>query len=328
MKLYSALMAFFAKNSFYRICGAFLCALVFLTGCTSVRHSVSVVEPAEKEADCRRIVSLSPSITETLYALGLGSSIVGVTRFCTYPKEAVKKASVGGYLDPSKEALLRLKPTIVMLRTEQRDLKRSLEQLKIQTHSVNHQTVEGILNSFQSIGETCHLNREADRLLKKTQQDIQTVAYHDGVEGMPKRKRPSVLLVLDRDFSVNELKQVFVAGQDGFYDWLIQHAGGEPVLSERKGFFPVSVEGLYALNPDVIIELLPSLPKAFSGRPMVSPWKKLTRLKAVQTNRVYTFRDDYMVIPGPRFVQILEQFAHVIHPEKAVLPLSKARSHD
>jgi iron complex transport system substrate-binding protein len=292
---------------------------VFLSAC-----QLSPVHPSlNSETPCKRIVSLSPSITESLYSLELDKELVGVTRFCKYPEAATHKPQVGGYLDPDKEALVRLKPTIVMLRTEQQHLKHELEALGIQTLSLNHGTVEGIRESFEQIGQTCQIKPRATAFVARLDQKIRTLEHAIRTRRKPSHASPSVLLVLDREFTANSLKQVFVAGQDGFYDWLITHAGGQPAFSSREGFFPISTEGLYALDPDIIIEILPSLPEVFEHKTSSSPWQALTRLKAVQHHQVYTLREDYLVIPGPRFVQILETFGQIITPKQIITPFSK-----
>src|SRR5690606_17941429 len=91
-----------------------------------------------KQNDCARIVSLAPSITETIYDLSLGSNLVGVTRFCKYPKEATLLPQIGGLLDPNIEAIVSLRPTLVVVLTEQSDIANRLKQLGLKTISVEH----------------------------------------------------------------------------------------------------------------------------------------------------------------------------------------------
>ena len=113
---------------------------------------------------CRRIVSLAPNITETLYALGLGDRIAGVTSFCKYPPEAAKKPQVGGYLNLDFEAVLKLEPDIVFLLPEQENARKYLENLKIKTVVLHNRMVGEILESILTIGKVCGAEKKAVNL--------------------------------------------------------------------------------------------------------------------------------------------------------------------
>jgi iron complex transport system substrate-binding protein len=268
---------------------------------------------------CKRIVSLSPSVTEVLYALNLGVQVAGVTRYCKYPKAARAKPQVGGYVDPDTEALLRLKPDLVILRGEQIQLSHQLTALGFLVLPVDHQTVPGILTSIDVVGKTCHREAQARELHQQLQQEIDSIA----ATLKQASSRPKVLVVLDRNVQSEKLKWAFVAGEDGFYNQLVKMAGGRNVLpSNKKGFLQISAEGILRLNPDVIIETTESLgpagvslSQAQQNAMAEAQWRSLSQVAAVKHHRVYHFGQDYMVIPGPRFPRILRQFAEAIHPE-------------
>jgi iron complex transport system substrate-binding protein len=280
----------------------------FLSGCGQPQAKQEAAAP-----DCTRMVSFSPSITEIVYALGLENNLVGVTRYCKYPAAAQKKTSVGGYLDPNIEAVIRLRPTLVLLRQEQHDIRGRLANFNRPTLSVEHRNEAGILQSFRQIGQACHREAEAERQLSQLQGEINTVTK----KITSVKTRPSVLVVVDRDIRYNTIKNIFVPAHDGFYDWLITEAGGKNAMTgNTPGFSEISTEGILRINPDVIIEINPSL--SGSSLPLATiqkAWHTMPSLNAVKNHRIYLFTNDYMSIPGPRFVKTLRQFAETLHPE-------------
>ncbi|WP_373531692.1 ABC transporter substrate-binding protein [Vampirovibrio sp.] len=296
-----------------------LCLIGF-SGCGK-----SALKSARSDTSCERVVSLSPSITEVLYALDLGPQIAGVTRYCKYPPAAVQKPKVGGYVDPDSEALLRLRPDLVALREEQTQLVGQLKGLGFRLLTVDHRNTAGILKSLDQVGLACHRVPQARALRQSLERDIEAVRRRLAATS----KRPSVLVVIDRDVHAAKVHWAFVAGQDGFYDWLIHSAGGKNALpAGKKGFLQISPEGILRMNPDVIIETTASIGPGFGTLSQVSQvsqaeknkaaeaqWASLSEVSAVKNHRVYHFNQDYMVIPGPRFPKVLRQFAQAIHPE-------------
>jgi iron complex transport system substrate-binding protein len=298
-----------------------LCLMIlFLAGLTLVSGCVRRAPlNASLDTACQRVVSLSPSITEVLYALDLGPQIAGVTRYCKYPLAARQKPKVGGYIDPDAEALLRLRPDLVVLREEQTQLIGRLRGLGFRLLTVDHRNTAGILNSLEQVGQVCHRQRQARALRQSLEQDIEAVRFRL----QETRKRPRVLVVIDRDVQSAKVHWLFVAGQDGFYDWLVHRAGGQNVVpAGKKGFLQISPEGILRMNPDVIIETTASIGPGFNGSSSTAinhtaerQWASLSQVSAVKNRRVYHFNQDYMVIPGPRFPKVLRLFAQAIHPE-------------
>jgi iron complex transport system substrate-binding protein len=280
--------------------------LVFFSGC----HQAA--GPATTPS-CERLVSFSPSITEMVYALHLDKNLVGVTRFCKYPPQAQQKTSVGGYLDPNLEAVIRLQPTLVLLRNEQSDLKGKLANFQRPTLSVEHRTVPGILKSFQQIGKVCNRQAEATQLVSTLEAEIAQVQS----KTRHVTTHPRVLVVVDRDTRYDTIHQVYAAAHDNFYDWILANAGGKNAYPGKdSGFSAISSEGILRMNPDVIIEILPSLANStLSKETILKPWLSLSHVSAVKNRRIYLFTQDYIAIPGPRFVKILERFAEALHPE-------------
>ena len=114
------------------------------------------------------------------------------------------------------------------------------------------------------------------------------------------------------------LTDVYIAGKDEFYSHLIKIAGGTNVYEDEKVKFPkISQEGLLSLNPDVIVDMAADLKESdnMTKRDVVAEWNKLDDLDAVKNDRVYVFTADYVTVPGPRFIRLLEHMARVIHPD-------------
>ena len=262
--------------------------------------------------ECRRIVSLAPSITETLYALGLGNRVVGVTRYCEYPPDVQRKTRVGGYFDPNLEAILTLKPDLVVMLEEQAESMPAMEKLKLETLVVNHKTIDGIIDSFRAIGRRCGKGPEGRRMARQFKYRLERISAK--TQGLP---RPRVLFVLDRTFGHGRLTDVYVAGADDFFDTIIELAGGRNACRVQSVRNPVvSSEGLLWLDPDVIVDLArPDVLEKYDRQTILADWNELPQIKAVQSGQLLIFDKSYACVPGPRLIQLVEDLARALHPE-------------
>src|SRR5262249_9731110 len=120
----------------------------------------------------QRIVSTTPSITEILYALGLGDRVAGVTRFCRYPPEAQNKPKIGDYINPNLEAIAALKPDLVILQNNPVQLAERLNRLHLRTLEVNQQNVAGIYNSIQEIAVAADVSPRGEELIARIRQQL------------------------------------------------------------------------------------------------------------------------------------------------------------
>jgi iron complex transport system substrate-binding protein len=258
-----------------------------------------------------RIVSLAPSVTETLFALGLGQRVVGVTRQCLYPPEARTIAKIGGYYDPNYEQIVRLKPDCVILSIEQAPERRMVSSLGIRVLVVDHLTVAGIVGSFTEIGALCGARERAAAIIADLDARMDSVKLK--TKGLP---RPKVMISIGRGMGSGSLKDLFIAGKGTFYDDLIALAGGENVCSGSLVKYPqVALEGIYKLDPEIVIDMAPDCAGKVTKELLLAEWGKATHVSAVKNNRVYIFEQDYATVPGPRFILTLEQMARAIHPE-------------
>lgn len=263
---------------------------------------------------CGRIVSLAPSVTETLYALELGSKIEGVTRYCRYPLEAQSKTKIGGFLDPNYELILFLKPDLVVLLAEQADQERYLKQLGVTTLMLDHRSIKGIIQSLGAIGSLCGQPKRAAALAADLTARVAAVRKEN--EGKPPKK---VLIAIGGNEYDGVLSNLFISGRDGYYDEMIKIAGGSNVYAGSTASLPsVSQEGLIALDPEVVIQI-----GSETDGVRVDPveikkaWAKLDMVRAVKEKQVYVLNDDYASIPGPRFIMLLEKINDLLHRRAA-----------
>ncbi len=259
-----------------------------------------------------RVISLSPSSTEILFALGLDESIVGVTRFCEYPQAASGKAKVGGYLDPNYEIIALLEPDLVITLPEQESARRYLDQLGIRHMTVDNKKIEDILSAITAIGKACDAGREADSLVSSLRSRIDKVRTR--TENMA---RPKTLVTIGRDFEERMLGKIYVAGRETYFNEIIEIAGGVNACGAELVRYPVlSAEGVLAIDPEVIVELVPGADlEGYSREKLILPWKRLGSVAAVKGRRIHIMTENYTQIPGPRFILLLEEMAEILHPE-------------
>ena len=252
-----------------------------------------------------RVVSHVPSITETLFALGLNERIVGVSDYCDYPGEAKLKPSVGNYFNPSIENIVALNPDLVLTDGHSQNITQ-LDELGITYLVIDPKDIDGIFKDIELLGKVTGTERKARKLIKDTQDSISQVLAL--VEDAPKFR---VFYIID----ATDLTLPWTAGPGSFIDTFITMAGGENIAAEAQGaWVKFSIEEIVSSDPEIII--LPAkhgtaftLPEALKGH---SAWREIT---AVKQGRIYIIDGDLVDRTGPRIVQGLEEMAKIIHPE-------------
>jgi len=264
-----------------------------------------------------RLVSMAPSITEMVYALGLGNRLVGVTRYCEFPPEAKKVTETGGFLDPNYEVVMRLEPDLVILLAVHAEAKQRFKELGIPTLEVDHRTLDGILDSIAVIGKSCGTESSAAELLSEIESRLEYIESQTR-----DLERPRVLLSAGRGIGSGRITEVHAAGKNQWYDDVIRMAGGKNAFTNEAVQFPtLTGEGLLHLNPDVIIEMIPELDETdHTAEDLVADWNSLDELTAVKNGDVHILTGDYVTIPGPRVIRVVEDIARVLHPGLELLP--------
>jgi len=247
----------------------------------------------------QRIISLAPSNTEILFALGLGDEVVGVTMYCDYPPEAQDKEKVGDYYGPDIEKIIALQPDLILATDFHRfDLIPALEQQGFAAFAVAPQTLDDVLESIQKIGEITGKEAEASELVDEMTTKIEEVEE----QTKDLEQKPSVFYMTWHD-------PMWTVGRNTWIDDLINIAGGVNMFSQYfESGAMVEIEWVILLNPAIIITSEWSYDWAQNATELAST-------NASQTGRIYTFDDDLAQRPGPRLIEGLEWFAHFIHPE-------------
>ena len=257
------------------------------------------------EAVPRRIVSLTPTITETLFALKAGERVVGVTRFCNYPPEAEKRVKVGGLMDTDIEAILALRPDLVIAEHQQMVVKK-LQELGLEVLTVKCQNMDELLSAFTEIGQRIGLEAEAEALVDTIRRRIAEVT-----EALKDASRPRVLVVVGRHPLVG-------AGRGTFLDQLVSIAGGDNILADSQRAYPiVSMETVLLRQPDIIVECSGSMAGEDLTEEAQQAWSRWSSLSAVRSGRVYVSRSDALLRPGPRIPQALDELVGFFHPDVA-----------
>lgn len=288
-----------------------LVAVIVSAGIYAVKHAQNTVGDSKvtNTHKINRIVSLAPSVTETIFALGGDDKLVGVTRYCDYPPAAKGKSSIGGYIDPDFEAIFRLRPDLVIVTIENRDTIAKLKSFGLKTLVVDQNNIAGILSSITLIGDAISKQQRASEIVSGINSRIVTIKLK--VKGLA---RPSVLLSMGRAMG-GDITEVYAAGKGNLYDEIIGIAGGINAFDSKVAMTPaLSGEGITRLNPDIIIDLAPDKQPSDAAK-IASDWNRLTHASAVANKRVHALTGDYTVVPGPRFINTLEDVAKIIHPE-------------
>jgi len=246
-----------------------------------------------------RIISLAPSNTEILFALGLGDKVVGVTMYCDYPPEAQDKEKVGDYYGPDIEKIIALEPDLILATDFHRfDLIPALEDQGFTVFAVAPQTLDDVLESIQKIGQITGKEAEALELVNGMTGKVEEIEE----QTKELEERPRVFYMTWHD-------PMWTVGRNTWIDDLINTAGGVNIFSQYfESGAMVEIEWVILLNPEIIVTSEWSYDWALNATELAST-------NASQTGRIYTFDDDLAQRPGPRLVKGLEWFAHFIHPE-------------
>lgn len=259
-----------------------------------------------------RIVSTAPSITELLYALGLGDRVVGVTNYCHYPPEAKLKPKIGDYTSPNLEAIAALKPDLVILQTNPVRLAEHLQALKLKTLEINQDDVPAMYNSFKQVGAATGADAAAAKLIESVRARLGQIQKQ--ASSLP---RTRVMFVIGR--TPNRLDGLVVVGRASYLNEVMETAGGENVFRDAPAPYPsVSLEEVLARNPQVIVDLGdhadPETVTAADQLHIVELWGRAPTLAAVKQHHVFAVTSDIFVVPGPRIVNAAEAFLGMLHP--------------
>lgn len=261
----------------------------------------------------QRIVSTAPSITELLYALGLGDRVVGVDRFSRYPPETLKKPKIGDYANPNLETIASLRPDLVIIPTNPVKLTERLGTLRLKVLEIDQESIAKLYESFRLIGQATGATAQAAKLTLTVQAQLEAIRMRSAP-----LKKTRMMFVVGR--TPNRLDGLIVVGQASYLNEIITLAGGENVFRDAVASYPgVSLEEVLARNPDVIFDMGDMADTVGvtdqHKREVTNLWERLNSVSAVKQHRVYAVASDIYVVPGPRVVDAAKAFLQMLHPE-------------
>lgn len=285
---------------------AFLC--VFNMNCGRKTEPSQGAQNLNEKQAVARIIPLAPNLAEIVFELGLDNEIVGVTKYSAYLPEASGKPNVGTFWQPDIEAVLALKPTLVITLgfKQQMVLAERLKKIGCEVLTVDIETVDQLHQSILTIGEKIDKVPEAEKMIERLQdKQLQIASRHSDAE------RPKVLWVIQRE-------PLRVAGTKTYVNELIGIVGGVNAVGDTLQVYPpISTEEVIRSMPDVIIEPADD-PRWLESRKATARefYQRFASVPAVRQNRIYIINGDLVSRLGPRLDEGMELVETCVWPQK------------
>jgi iron complex transport system substrate-binding protein len=245
-----------------------------------------------------RLVTLSPSATEVVAALGAAPLLVGVDDYSKYPPEVEKLTKVGSFLTPNLEVIVSLKPTLVIVDDIHKPAAGALRDAGLQAIECPIHSLPDVKKALISVGEKIGKSAEAAHVSEQIE------AALDAAAAKRPAKRPRVLLVLDRE--AGGLGNIVAAGPGSWLDELLAVVGGENVLAASGVRYPkLSMEEVLRTKPEIILDA------SYAARASTKEWTTVD-VPAVKDGKVVVLAEEYMIAPSPRVAQALARLAEAI----------------
>lgn len=253
------------------------------------------------------IISLAPSNTEILFALGLGDRVIGRTDYCNYPVEAEAVASIGGFSDPNIEEIVALGPDLILATSmHEGEVISGLEDLGLTVVGLASTTIDETLEAIAMVGQVTGVTQAAEDLIDSMQQRVDAVTEKTaGLTGDD----------LKRTYYVVWHDPFMVSGGGTFHDELITLAGGTNLAHDLESYATIGLEDVVVNNPQVLLVGVGMGSGEDLSLQYLEGEERLTETEARQNNAVYAVDMDVAGRAGPRIVDALEEFAACIHPE-------------
>lgn len=286
-------------------------ALLVLTGCqASSVQGTTVTDDLGRSVQIngvpQRIISLSPSNTEIVYALGLEDKLVGVTTYADYPPAVKDKPKVSDYSTVDIEKVVSMKPDLILASAiQQNDAIPAFEKLGIAVLTVDPKTIDGTFNDIELIGRICGKTREAETLVAGLKARIKVVTDKTGE--LTAGQRPRVFFVTWHD-------PLWTDGANTVVNELIADAGGTNIAADLNGYSQIDLESVIQRNPQVIL-VMSSMGDQDTSYNYILTNPSFQATDAVKNDRVYKVDADIFGRTTPRLVDGMETVAKLLHPE-------------
>ena len=264
-------------------------------------YALALVAPANAAARMR-IVSLAPSVTETLFALGAGPDVVGVSQYCDYPAQVRDLPRVGSFLTPNLEAIIALRPTLVVglaLASSVRQI-RALNSMGYPVLLVSDDSLQQIETSIETVGARIDREPQARQLVARIQAQIAAVEQR-----LANVKPERALMLVGH-------QPIVAVGAGTYLDELMRIARADNIAANAGEQWPqLSIEYIIAMRPQVVLD------GSMGNEPLPSSgfWERYPQIPAVRDHRVFGYGQDPILHAGPRVGQSLEIIARMVHPE-------------
>lgn len=263
---------------------------------------------AKSDRPPQRIVSLSPNVTEIIFGLGAWDKIVGVTMYSDFPPEAKTIPKVGGWVNPNLEAIVKLKPDLVIFMTDQDSIfGDNIRKLGLTTLSIDsNKSIKDIQNSIFQLGKILRKEQEAQDLAVRIRSKLEEISSK--TSQLPRKR---VLFVVGRN--PGTLEDIYVIGRDNYINELINLAGGENVVKSDRFALKIAKDAILSFDPNVIIEI--SYDKTENKGSSTEAWGGLKEISAVKNNEVHIVSSSELLRPSQRIIEGAYILAHILHPE-------------
>lgn len=279
---------------------------------TEVSYPLTVTDQLGRtvtiQSEPQTIVSLSPSNTETIYAMGLEDKLVGVTTYCNYPEDAADKPKVGGFSTVDVEAVTAIGPDIILASNlHESTVIPQLEQLGLTVIAISPDNLEEVISSIELIGKCLNQVEKANSLVDGMQTRIDAVTAK--VKNLSDSQKPRVLYIVWHE-------PLMSVGSTAFITGLITAAGGVSITADSVEAYPtISLETVLGANPQVIVVGTGMGSGADAPLIFMQDEPRLAAIDARINGNIYSINTDLIGRTGPRIVDALEQLAQMLHPE-------------
>ncbi|SKB40987.1 ABC transporter substrate-binding protein [Malaciobacter marinus] len=251
----------------------------------------------------QRIVTLSPSINEIVYALNKGEEVVANTAYCNYPKESKKVKKVGGYANVSLEKILKVKPTLVLTQNYNQKLINNLKALGIKTLVFKTDTIGSIKHTIKTLGKEFDKQKKANELIYSIDKSLKSI------ENIITNQK--IMIVIHP--SKNLKKSIFIAGNNLYFNDILKASGNKNAYISKNQAQPVlNVEKIIALNPDIVIILAAFFENDKEALDeVINVWKKLPINASIKDN-IYAIDKEYAGIPSHRVKYFIKDYKKIL----------------
>lgn len=250
-----------------------------------------------------RIVSLSPSITEYLYDIGLQDKLIANTVYCKYPEDAENKLKIGSFNDINYEYIERFKINTAVIQKGMNEQKKRLTDMGVRVIEINNNTINDIIETYDILGNAFNIQKVTDEKKKKLIDNIESIKKR-----INKEEKQKAVISIFRNYG-EKVTSLTVAGGNNMYNDILEILNLDNPFKNEQPYPEISVENIIRENPDIIIDL-------YHGRSTASgkkDWEELKMLKAVKNNKLYILNDVYLSLPGPRTAEIIKKFADTVY---------------